>query len=181
MEIVRSRTKDPRLSPRITESREDAALLVHCLQLGEGDDIRGRPSVHPVRSTVQDRLGLRAVTPANTPVATWAVVQTLTLNQPPANPYSYELMRELDDAILKARFDVAVDVRRGSPTFGRSVAITLTADSFLQVYIPPGFAHGFYALSETVDLIYKVLGLSCSLGELNLQSQVKFEQHEIWN
>ena len=55
-------------------------------------------------------------------------------------------------------FDVAVDVRRGSPTFGRSVCISLTAENFRQVYIPPGFAHGFCVTSERVHVEYKCTG-----------------------
>jgi dTDP-4-dehydrorhamnose 3,5-epimerase len=53
-------------------------------------------------------------------------------------------------------YDVAVDVRRRSPTFGRWTGAILSADNKQQLWIPPGFAHGFYALSEVVDLIYKV-------------------------
>ncbi len=53
-------------------------------------------------------------------------------------------------------FDVAVDLRRHSLTFGRWTGAILSAENKLQMWIPPGFAHGFYTLSETVDLIYKV-------------------------
>jgi dTDP-4-dehydrorhamnose 3,5-epimerase len=52
-------------------------------------------------------------------------------------------------------FDVAVDIRRGSPTFGRSVAVTISGEDFRQVWIPPGFAHGFCVLSETAHVEYK--------------------------
>ncbi len=53
-------------------------------------------------------------------------------------------------------FDVAVDVRRGSPTFGRAACVTLSEENRLSVYIPPGFAHGFYVLSDVADFVYKV-------------------------
>jgi dTDP-4-dehydrorhamnose 3,5-epimerase len=54
-----------------------------------------------------------------------------------------------------AVFDVAVDLRRSSPTFGRWVGETLTEDDHRQLWIPPGFAHGFLVLSETADFLYK--------------------------
>lgn len=55
-------------------------------------------------------------------------------------------------------YDVAVDLRRSSPTFGRSVGVTLSDANHRQLYIPPGFAHGFYVLSEEVDFVYKCTG-----------------------
>lgn len=58
--------------------------------------------------------------------------------------------------VAGAIFDVAVDIRRGSPTFGRWVAQELTADNRLMLYIPEGFAHGFLALSETAEVNYMV-------------------------
>ncbi len=51
--------------------------------------------------------------------------------------------------------DVAVDVRLGSPTFGRSVAVLLSAENRRQIFVPHGFAHGFVVLSETADFLYK--------------------------
>lgn len=53
-------------------------------------------------------------------------------------------------------FDVAVDIRQGSPTFGRWVGTTLSADRFNMLYVPVGFAHGFCVLSERADVVYKV-------------------------
>ena len=52
-------------------------------------------------------------------------------------------------------FDVAVDLRRSSPTFGRWVGCELSDDNRRQIWIPPGFAHGFVALSAHADVVYK--------------------------
>lgn len=59
-------------------------------------------------------------------------------------------------AVVGAVFDVAVDLRQGSPSFGRWVGVTLSADNKKSVWIPPGFAHGFYTLSEWAEVFYKV-------------------------
>jgi dTDP-4-dehydrorhamnose 3,5-epimerase len=53
-------------------------------------------------------------------------------------------------------FDVAVDLRAGSPTFGRWVGCTLDAEKRALLWIPEGFAHGYVVLSETADVVYKV-------------------------
>jgi dTDP-4-dehydrorhamnose 3,5-epimerase len=52
-------------------------------------------------------------------------------------------------------FDVAVDVRRSSPTFGRWMGISLSAQNKRMLWIPPGFAHGFLVLSDSADFLYK--------------------------
>ncbi|MEM5775153.1 MAG: dTDP-4-dehydrorhamnose 3,5-epimerase [Anaerolineaceae bacterium] len=52
-------------------------------------------------------------------------------------------------------YDVAVDLRRSSPTFGRWVGATLSAENKLQIWIPIGFAHGFYVLSDWAEVVYK--------------------------
>ena len=62
-----------------------------------------------------------------------------------------KLVRVVEGTVL----DVAVDIRRGSPTFGRHVAVELTADSHRQLFIPRGFAHGFSVLSEHAVFQYK--------------------------
>jgi dTDP-4-dehydrorhamnose 3,5-epimerase len=54
-----------------------------------------------------------------------------------------------------AAWDVAVDIRRGSPTFGRWVGVELTESNHRQLWVPEGFAHGFIALSDDTHFLYK--------------------------
>jgi len=69
------------------------------------------------------------------------------------NPFSQaKLVRVIQGAVL----DVAVDIRQGSPTFGQSVAVELSAENRRQLFIPHGFAHGFRVLSDKVIFTYKV-------------------------
>lgn len=58
-------------------------------------------------------------------------------------------------AIVGEVFDVAVDLRRSSPTFGEWVGCYLSADNKHQIWIPPGFAHGYYTLSDWAEILYK--------------------------
>jgi dTDP-4-dehydrorhamnose 3,5-epimerase len=57
--------------------------------------------------------------------------------------------------VAGAVFDVAVDIRRASPSFGRWVGVELSADNHRQLWVPPGLAHGFLVLSESADFLYK--------------------------
>ena len=69
-----------------------------------------------------------------------------------AAPYTQaKLVRVIEGAVL----DVAVDIRKGSPTFGQHVAVELSGDNKRQLFVPRGFAHGFVVLSESVLFAYK--------------------------
>ena len=65
-------------------------------------------------------------------------------------------------------FDVAVDVRRGSPSFGRWVGHTLSSENFRQCWVPPGFAHGFCVLSPSAHVEYKCTEVYDPAGELGI-------------
>ena len=67
-----------------------------------------------------------------------------------------------------AVWDVAVDIRKGSPTFGRHVAVTLSAENRRQLYIPRGFAHGFIVLEDETLFSYKCDRLYCKEADRGL-------------
>ena len=62
---------------------------------------------------------------------------------------------KLVKAIAGEIFDVAVDIRRSSPTFGEWVGVRLSAENKKQLWVPPGFAHGYYVLSDWAEIVYK--------------------------
>lgn len=68
-------------------------------------------------------------------------------------------------------YDVAVDIRKGSPTYGKWIGEYLTSDNRKMLYIPPGFAHGFCVISDKADFIYKVTG----------EYAPSFDRGFIWN
>ena len=68
--------------------------------------------------------------------------------------------------VTGAVFDVAVDIRRSSPTFGRWVGVTLTEENHHMLWVPPGFAHGFVVLSEVADFFYRCDELYSPADEL---------------
>ena len=76
-----------------------------------------------------------------------------------------KLVRALQGEI----FDVAVDVRRGSPTFRRWVGARLSSDNFRQLWVPPGFLHGFCVLSETAEVAYKCTELWDPSAEISVR------------
>lgn len=70
----------------------------------------------------------------------------------------YQLPRpqaKLVRVVIGTVWDVAVDLRQNSPTFGRHVGVELSETNHRQLWIPPGFAHGFVVLSDSADLVYK--------------------------
>lgn len=81
--------------------------------------------------------------------STYGVVRGLHFQKPPHA--QAKLVRVIEGRVL----DVAVDIRRGSPTFGRHVAVELTEENHRQFFIPRGFAHGFSVLSEVALFQYK--------------------------
>jgi dTDP-4-dehydrorhamnose 3,5-epimerase len=66
---------------------------------------------------------------------------------------------KLVQVVSGAVFDVVVDIRKGSPTFGKWVGVELSSENKRQFWVPPGFAHGFYVLSESADFQYKCTAL----------------------
>ncbi len=66
-------------------------------------------------------------------------------------------------------FDVAVDIRKGSPTFSSWFGTVLKAETFTQLYIPPGFAHGFCVLSDVAEVEYKCTDLYAPEGEVTIR------------
>ena len=71
-------------------------------------------------------------------------------------------------AIAGTIWDVAVDVRRGSPTFGRWVGVELSAENHRQCFIPAGFAHGFCVLTDTAEIVYKCSDFYDPASELGI-------------
>lgn len=76
-----------------------------------------------------------------------------------------KLVRVLRGAV----WDVAVDIRRGSPTFGKHVSVTLTGENMRQFYIPRGFAHGFIVLEDDTLFSYKCDNLYCPAADRGLR------------
>ena len=81
--------------------------------------------------------------------STYGVMRGLHFQCPPFS--QTKLVRCVKGSVL----DIAVDIRKGSPTYGQHVAVELTEENHRQIFIPKGFAHGFAVLSETAVFQYK--------------------------
>lgn len=102
-------------------------------------------------------------------------------------PYSQtKLVRVIKGKVL----DVAVDIRKGSPTFGKHVAVELSEDNKRQLLVPRGFAHGFVVLSEEAIFAYKVdnyyspecdRGIAFDDNDLNIDWQVEYSKLQLSN
>lgn len=86
--------------------------------------------------------------------------QSLSVRKGTVRGLHYQLppfaQAKLVRVIRGAARDVCVDLRTGSPTFGQHVAVELTAENLVQVYVPAGFAHGFCTLTDNTEVLYKV-------------------------
>lgn len=91
------------------------------------------------------------------------VVRGLHFQRPPHA--QVKLLRVTRGAI----FDVAVDIRVGSPTYGKYTFAELSSDNWLQLYIPCGFAHGFATLTQNTEVIYKASGYYAPLHDFGLR------------
>ena len=91
--------------------------------------------------------------------SSYGVLRGLHFQKPPY--CQSKLVRCIKGAVL----DIAVDIRKGSPTFGRHVAVELTEENHRQLFIPRGFAHGFAVLSEEAVFQYKCDNFYCKESE----------------
>ena len=110
-------------------------------------------------------------------------------------PYSQaKLVRVVSGCVL----DVAVDIRKGSPTFGKYVAVELSGDNKRQLFIPKGFAHGFFVISDEAEFVYKCtdfyvpddeggilwndpdIGIKWPLDEINEEDILLSEKDQNW-
>ena len=97
----------------------------------------------------EEKVGKTVFVQDNESKSSYGVVRGLHIQKPPYT--QSKLVRVVKGAVL----DVAVDVRKGSPTFGQHVAVELTGENHRQFFIPKGFLHGFSVLSEEVVFQYK--------------------------
>lgn len=98
---------------------------------------------------IQKHIGEVNFVQDNESVSSYGVLRGLHYQKPPFT--QSKLVRVMQGEVL----DVAVDIRKGSPTYGQYVAVLLTGENKKQLWVPKGFAHGFVVLSETAQFAYK--------------------------
>ena len=115
----------------------------------------------------------------NESFSSYGVVRGLHFQKPPFT--QSKLVRVIKGSVL----DVAVDIRKGSPTYGKHVAVELTGDNHRQLFIPRGFAHGFAVLSEEALFQYKCdnfyapqadAGIAWNDPDLNIDWRIPFDK-----
>lgn len=97
----------------------------------------------------EEKVGPICFVQDNESMSSYGVMRGLHFQHPPFT------QRKLVRCVRGSVLDVAVDIRKGSPTYGQHVAIELTEENHLQFFVPQGFAHGFSVLSETAVFQYK--------------------------
>ena len=129
----------PEKAKFILVSSVDAQDLQACLSASNEISQKVAPILGHTINFVQD----------NESMSSYGVMRGLHFQRPPYT--QSKLVRCVKGAVL----DAAVDIRKGSPTYGQHVAVELTEDNHKQFFIPKGFAHGFAVLSETAVFQYK--------------------------
>ncbi len=133
---------------RIERTAIDGVLILHPQKYG---DARGFVSETFKASSLHDAGMTHDWVQENHSYSAQAgTVRGLHFQAPPAA--QAKLVRVVRGAIL----DVAVDLRRASPSYGKHVDIELSAENFTQLYVPPGFAHGFCTLTDDAEVLYKL-------------------------
>lgn len=102
------------------------------------------------KKTFEENIGFVNFVQDNESKSSKGVLRGLHFQKPPFT--QAKLVRCIEGEVL----DVAVDIRKGSPTYGKYVAVKLTGENKKQLFVPRGFAHGFAVLSETAVFAYKV-------------------------
>lgn len=130
-------------------SKEDSDRGVYIIEPRVFEDARGYFFESFSQREFDEKIGPVRFVQDNESKSSYGVMRGLHFQRPPFT--QSKLVRCVKGAVL----DVAVDIRKGSPTYGQHVAVELTEENHLQFFIPKGFAHGFSVLSETAVFQYK--------------------------
>ncbi len=131
------------------EVKKTAIEGVYIIEPRVFEDARGYFFESYSQREFDEKIGPVTFVQDNESKSSYGVMRGLHFQRPPFT--QSKLVRCVKGAVL----DVAVDIRKGSPTYGQHVAVELTEENHLQFFIPKGFAHGFSVLSETAVFQYK--------------------------